>query len=311
MSISQIERRFDPKDFLSQNSDFVESLVQQRHFGENRGEEGIIYYTGEGLCTQRGMTALAQVRSSLQNNPYLARNPINGKLVLPRGEFPIIERGEKICATQDVFEITVTYTREVANLQVVRERLQKDLEPLEGIADYGITGPPYMRAAGVNAMTGSLLTTAGVAVVLIFLVLIVTFRSLWLAILTLLPMGIVVLFTFALMAQIGFALNFITATMGAVSFGVGINYPIYIVQRFRQERRQGRGRETAIAQTISHSGQAVCAAALTSMMGFAVLSAAPMPMFFTYGVLGVAMIGFSFIVAIFVLPLLLAHSPQV
>ncbi len=139
-----------------------------------------------------------------------------------------------------------------------------------------------------------------------FVLLILVLRSLRLALITLIPMGMVELLTYGLMAAAGFHLNFITATIAAVSLGLGIDYSVYVVQGFREERRYTRTAKEAMMNVASHTGWSVFLAALTGMIGFAVLATAPMPLFSTYGILAAAMIGFSLVCAMAILPILLS-----
>ncbi len=299
LSALRVERGLDVTDFFSGDSPLVESLnVRDRHFGDRRGEEAILLIEGE-LRNSRVVAALAQVRQNLAENRFLAHDPA-GNLVLPYGE----QIDEDVRAMQIVVE--AVNTRELQNIQLARLQLEQDLAPLVGLVEYGITGSPITRQASLESVTTSLVSTTGVAVAVMFVLLLLVFRSLKLALITLIPMGMVELLTYGLMAAAGFHLNFITATIAAVSLGLGIDYSVYIVQGFREERRHTHNAKEAMMNVASHTGWSVFLAAFTGMIGFAVLATAPMPLFSTYGILATAMIGFSLICAMVMLPILLS-----
>ena len=107
------------------------------------------------------------------------------------------------------------------------------------------------------------------------------------------------------MGYIGYSLNFITATIAAVSLGVGIDYAIHIVESFRSERKKTSNNTLALRNVAEYTMPASLIATLSSVTGFAVLSTAPMPLFATYGVLGMLMICLSFGMAFVLLPILL------
>ena len=56
-------------------------------------------------------------------------------------------------------------------------------------------------------------------------------RSVRFAVVTIVPIGLVVAWLYALMYLAGFALNWVTATIAAVSIGIGIDYSIHMTQR--------------------------------------------------------------------------------
>jgi len=134
----------------------------------------------------------------------------------------------------------------------------------------------------------------------------IVFRSVWYASVTIIPVVLVVIWTYGLMGLLGLSLNFITATIAAVSVGAGIDYSVHIAQRFRQEKFKQLNTYEAVKNATVETGFALFVAAVSSVIGFVVLSFAPMPLFATYGVLGASMIGFSFVLSLLILPALLS-----
>jgi predicted RND superfamily exporter protein len=103
----------------------------------------------------------------------------------------------------------------------------------------------------------------------------------------------------------GFAFNFVTATIGAISNGVGIDYSIHMTQRFREELDRSSRRMEALHMAVSGTGAALVASALSSIVGFGILGFAPMPMFSSYGFLTAIMIALALAASLIVLPSLL------
>jgi predicted RND superfamily exporter protein len=110
----------------------------------------------------------------------------------------------------------------------------------------------------------------------------------------------------------GFALNFVSATIGAVSIGVGIDYSIHMTERFREELRRSPTHVEALRRAAGGAGVALLASAGSSIVGFAIMAFAPMPMFSTFGLLTALMILLALAAALVVLPslLLLVTPPQ-
>ena len=137
-----------------------------------------------------------------------------------------------------------------------------------------------------------------------FIVLFVTFRSIKYAFITTLPIGLVVSWLYGIMYIGGYSLNFVTATIGAISIGVGIDFSIHITQRFREEIRNN-SKEVALRKTLNGTGIALLGSALSSMAGFAIMGMAPMPLFASFGQITAIMILLALISSVFVLPSLL------
>ena len=130
-------------------------------------------------------------------------------------------------------------------------------------------------------------------------------RSIRYAAVTVIPIVLVVAWLYGIMSVSGFSLNFVTAMIGAISIGIGIDYSIHMTERFREELRRTDNSMDAIKLTANGTGVALVASAASSIVGFAILGFAPMPMFAAYGQLTAVMIFLALIASLIVLPCLL------
>ncbi len=78
-------------------------------------------------------------------------------------------------------------------------------------------------------------------------------------------------------------MNFVTATIGAISIGVGIDYSTHMTQRFLEEMAKVGDRFQAIRQAARGTGMALLGSAASSVVGFAIMGLAPMPIFSAFG----------------------------
>jgi len=141
--------------------------------------------------------------------------------------------------------------------------------------------------------------------------LILMMRSLRYAVVTIIPVLLVAVWLSALMYLIGFSLNFVTATIGAISIGVGIDYSIHMTERFREELRRNDTNMEALRRAASGTGVALMASAVSSIVGFVILGFAPMPLFSSFGFLTAIMIFLALASSLVVLPsLLLLVTPE-
>ena len=135
--------------------------------------------------------------------------------------------------------------------------------------------------------------------------LLATRKSLRYAVVTVVPIALVVVWLYALMYVLGFNLNFVTVTIGAISVGVGIDYSIHMTERFREEMYKTRDKVEAIRRAANGTGGALLASAASSIAGFTIMGFAPMPVISSFGVLTAIMIGLALIASLVVLPSLL------
>ena len=205
--------------------------------------------------------------------------------------------------------------REQTNLAAARESLDRDLAPLltlPSISEVGVTGSPFTREATLIATTRALTISLPVAAVACFLLLALWMRSVSFAFITTVPVGLVVSWLYAFMYLAGYSLNFVTATIAAVSIGVGIDYSIHMTQRYRQELSRNSDPVTSLRIAAAGTGMALAGSAASSVIGFTVMGFAPMPLFATYGVISAVMVLMAGIASLLVLPsmLLLVTSLQ-
>ena len=213
-----------------------------------------------------------------------------------------------------VVQVQVPGTREATVVTAARESLEKDLQVLNeapSISLSGLTGSPFIREASLNATTQALKSALPIAAALCLVVILLVMRSVRFAIVTIIPIGLVVAWLYAFMYLAGFALNWVTATIAAVSIGIGIDYSIHMTQRFREELARAADKVQALRQAAQGTGIALTASAATSIVGFTVMGFAPMPMFSSYGILTAVMIFLAAAASLLVLPsLLLLVTPE-
>ena len=190
---------------------------------------------------------------------------------------------------------------------LAREELENELKIFQNksyITEYGITGSPFVRDVELSSSRNSLYRAIPIAGVASFLVLLIAFKSFRYAFVTILPIGLVVSWLYGIMYMGGYSLNLVTATIGAISIGVGIDFSIHITQRFREEISKNNT-ETALIKTLNGTGIALLGSAISSIAGFIIMGFAPMPMFASFGQLTAIMIFLALISSVFVLPSLL------
>lgn len=207
-----------------------------------------------------------------------------------------------------IVRVFIPGTREQSVVRDSKNEILDDMKALENvdsIISTGLTGPGYERLATLDAITDTLTTSIIIAVILCFVILLIAFRSLKYAMVTIIPVMLVALWLYAIMYLTGFHLNIVTATIAAISIGVGVDYSVHITARYRMERRVIQDKMVAMEKTARGSGAALFGSAMSTFFGFLILAFAPMPMFSSFGILTALMILMAFLAALWVLPSML------
>ena len=125
----------------------------------------------------------------------------------------------------------------------------------------------------VSTQTGSLL----LSLVGILVVTSVIGGSLRVGIYSVLPCALAVLGIFAFMGGYGLPLGVATSMFAGIVLGVGVDYAIHLLARFRRSRAAGSDPETALAESLRVVGPAVLIDAAVVGCGFAVLTLSAVP----------------------------------
>ena len=99
-----------------------------------------------------------------------------------------------------------------------------------------------------------------------------------------------------------FVLNMTTM----IGLGVGIDYSLLIVTRFREELARGVRRQIAAANTLATAGRAVITSGLTVVVGFGALLLTPLIETRSVGIGGLIVVAVAVLLSITLLPALLA-----
>ena len=126
--------------------------------------------------------------------------------------------------------------------------------------------------AGVMASTNDVVKGAQMPMLImvygaIILLCLITFRSIMGTIAIVLPLALVSLLAYALMAYLGIGLKVNTLPVVALGVGIGVDYGIYIFSRLQSLMKSGVALYDAYKETLRLTGKAVLFTALTLGIG--------------------------------------------
>ena len=196
-------------------------------------------------------------------------------------------------------------------LEFMRAELAEDV-PASLSTNYtvGITGGHVLTSVTVNEIQNTQISSTLTSIILATAILVVLYRNLGFGLISTLPTILATVWIMATMTILGITLNVLTVMVTALTIGLGIDYAIHIVERYREEILHKSERQ-AIETTIQRTGSALLISGLTTFYGFAVLFMSPMPLVRNFGIITAATIVYSVVIAIFVLPSLIWTSNRI
>lgn len=99
---------------------------------------------------------------------------------------------------------------------------------------------------------------------------------------------------------------FVLNIVSMIGLGVGIDYSLLMVTRFREELNRGLGARDAAARTIATAGRAVITSGLTVVVGFAALLIIPVPETRSIALGGLLVVAVAVLLSVTLLPAALA-----
>ncbi|HID74320.1 MAG TPA: hypothetical protein EYP43_04640, partial [Thermoplasmata archaeon] len=210
-----------------------------------------------------------------------------------------------------VIRVTVNSQNGERSGRIYRD-LKDDVGPLNdqvGGHDVIVTGGPVLGYLIIKAIEWNGMQALIVTVIVSLLVLALVFHAFArvpaVGALTIVPVVLVISWTFATMHFVGIPLNVMTITIASLTVGLGVDYAIHISHRFREEINRTRDVEEAIGLTVRNTGSAVFSAALTTVAAFGLLAFSIIPPLQQFGIVTALTNLYSLISCIIVLPLLL------
>jgi predicted RND superfamily exporter protein len=155
-----------------------------------------------------------------------------------------------------------------------------------------------------SAIVSLAIALGGTAVFLLLIYWVIEGRP-SLGVANLVPIVVTVTFVAASMRVLGISFNAFTATILALTIGLGIDYSVHVTHRFADEYKE-RELFDALDRTVRGTGGALAGSMLTTVFGIGVLVLAVFPVIGQFGILTGLSVIYAFVTSLFVLPPTLA-----
>ena len=151
-----------------------------------------------------------------------------------------------------------------------------------------------------DRQTEAISATIAVALLTLAVFFWATMRQPSLSIIAVGPIVLVLIWVLGTMALLGIPYSLITSIITALSIGIGVDYTIHVIHRYREEYTRTRNPERAAVETLRTTGSALLGSALTTAFGFGVLIASPLLASQQFGITATITIVYSLLVSVVV-----------
>jgi len=179
-------------------------------------------------------------------------------------------------------------------------------EDIEGRAY--VDGDLIVLSNVLSSLISSIVSSTGISLAVSLAVLVILTRRIGQSLVVILPVGLAGSWVIGAMAILGINWNVLTVMITALTIGLGIDYSIHVWRRFEENRRDGMDVWSAMRDMYATTGASLLMSAGTTICGFLVLLLSPIPVIQDFGIVSSISVAFSLILALLVLPGLLASE---
>ncbi|MFC4856535.1 MMPL family transporter [Actinophytocola glycyrrhizae] len=174
-------------------------------------------------------------------------------------------------------------------VEAVKEIRERATDALGGTdLEYAVTGDVAMFADNADAFDTALVIVGAATIVLIIGLLLVIYRSPVAALLPIVTVGLVSAIAPGLVAWLAQAFDFqvdqsVQIVMTIVLYGVGTDYIVFLLFRYRERLRAGDDPKTALVAALARVGEVITSAAAAIVIAFMALLLAVFGAFTSFG----------------------------
>jgi len=180
-----------------------------------------------------------------------------------------------------------------------------DYENIFNNQEINITGSTLLSLKMNKYLISSLLSSFVIAFSIIFISIIILFRSFKLSLVSIVPNILPLIFAGGIMGFMGIELRPATAMTFSIALGIAVDDTIHFLSRFRSEFKVSRSHKKSTSITILTTGRAIISTTITLAMGFVVLLFSNFKPNSEFGILSTIILVIALISSLLLLPSLI------
>ena len=168
-----------------------------------------------------------------------------------------------------------------------------------------LAGTAYTTYSFVDVIIKGQIQSIIIAIIAIFLLTSFEFHSFFAGLLNIIPVSLSTLIIYAALGLTGFPLEIGTALTSGIALGVGVDYSIHFINKYRLEAQKHQEPLTITLNTMVTAGKAIFFNALVVTIGFLVLLKANLFPQVKLGIMVAAVMVLCFYISVTLLPILI------
>ena len=173
--------------------------------------------------------------------------------------------------------------------------------------DVKLSGTPKVMMQLMNRYVQTQVSSLVSSSIAVGIIVALLMKSVFLGLISLVPLVFTVIINFGTMGFAGLPLDAVTSIIASIAIGIGVDYAIHYISRYRLELEAGHDTVTALNRTGASAGRAIVFNALALVIGFLVLVFSHFRAISVFGFLISATMIVSSLAALVVIPLLLNY----
>lgn len=183
--------------------------------------------------------------------------------------------------------------------------------PLPNDLILGWAGKAYLNVVWQDNMVAGMLDSLISAFVIVFIMMVVLFRSLVFGALAMLPLTITITFIYGLIGIVGKQYDMPIAVLSSLTLGLSVDFAIHFIERTRETYKQTKDIKQTFAIMFDEPATAISRNALVIALGFTPLLFAPLVPYITVGVFLASIMAISALVTLLILPAVMTMGKRV
>lgn len=177
--------------------------------------------------------------------------------------------------------------------------------PMPKNISYQWAGKSYLNIVWQDAMVNGMIDSLLSSFVIVFLMMVVLFRSFKYGILAMLPLTLTISMIYGLIGWIGKDYDMPIAVLSALTLGLSIDFAIHFLQRTRELEKELGSLAPALAAMFQEPSRAISRNAIVIAVGFTPLLLSPLMPYITVGFFLASIMALSALVTLVLLPALM------
>jgi predicted RND superfamily exporter protein len=183
--------------------------------------------------------------------------------------------------TDDFRKVNLTFQLKSDNSKALNSAIDIVEEYRDDFSALGIevnyAGSGYKALVFTDLILEGQVSSLLMSLVIVVILLGVIFKNYKLGFIGAIPIVTTTFISFGVMGLLNIPLSSTTALISSIAIGIGIDYAVHFIDRYRIYAVESQDRQLAIRQTMFHSGRAIVFNAIVVIAGFMVLLASVFP----------------------------------